>query len=76
MSLADGFLDATWCSGTLGCVGAVAVLRVDGWKAYIGPVEGTNEAADIRSIAAHGAPLTESQARGFFPQFSDKEYAL
>lgn len=75
MSLNDGFLDATWCSGTLGYVGAVAVRRVDGWKAYIGPVEGQDAAADIRSIAAHGAPLTETQARGFFPQFRDQEYA-
>jgi len=74
--MSQKILFATWRTGGLGCVGAVAVERVDGWKAYIGAVDGYNEPLDALNIAAQGAPLMEGEARGFFPQLADREYAL
>jgi hypothetical protein len=67
-------MNATWRCGA-DVVGAVAVERVDGWKAYIGVGAGSDEDADASAIAAHGAPLLEPEARAFFPQYADRPYA-
>lgn len=53
------------------CVGAVAVRRVDGWKAYIGTGAGFNSTMDAERIARHGAALRESVARAFFPGITE-----
>jgi hypothetical protein len=65
---------ATWWWARAGTVGAVAVQKRHGWKAYLAPADGYDEGADSRSVAAYGASLTETVARAMFPQFAEEPY--
>lgn len=64
-----------WRTGAYDTYGAVAVRRVDGWKAYLGNAVGYNVKDDEQNIAAMGAPLLEPEARAFFPEMDGIPYA-
>jgi len=55
---------------------AVATTRFDGWKAYIGAVEGANHDFEFEEVLRTGAPLLEGVARSiFFGTFENIPYA-
>lgn len=56
------------------CIGAVAIKTYGGWKAYIGYGVGIIAKLDEQNIAKCGAKLTEPEARGIFPQYSNEKY--
>lgn len=60
-------LDATWFSGSLGCIGIVAIESepTGERKFYVGAVAGINETVDANNIAYHGAPLDAEALHGF-----------
>ena len=71
-------LGACWFSTMIAYMGVVAIetdqhendIEKRSWKAYLGTCQGYSERADMQSIAAWGVPLTEQQARGFFPEIT------
>lgn len=68
-------IDWTWRSGQ-DTVGIVAIKTSEGkLKVYIGVAQGGTEQEDVQYIYENGARLTEAEAKVFFPQYEDMEYA-
>jgi hypothetical protein len=54
----------------------VASIRADGWKAYVLPVPGCNHEKEAEELwRDEGTQLPEYQARVFFPNFNETQYA-
>lgn len=74
----ENLINYEWYSGNK-TVGVVAIITKVGWKAYIGPAEGNDEAADLLWISQYGAKLPELVARAIFepkdPNLKQIEYA-
>lgn len=67
------YLDVRWICGRHN-IGIVARDTGFGIQAYIGVVDGVNEKEDIQTILDWGSKLTNTEGRGFFPQFKDKRW--
>jgi hypothetical protein len=52
---------------------AVAIESdVDGWRAYVGVVDGNNHQLEMPGVAARGTKLNEKEARFFFPDIEGR----
>ena len=54
---------------------AVAVRRLDGWCAYIGPVPGVRHTDEYAAVAETGVKLPVDVARAIFPEMTPEVYA-
>jgi len=54
---------------------AVLVLRVDGWKAYVGAVPGARHEDEAQAVAERGSPLPEHVALALWPEMRGTPYA-
>ena len=72
------FLDVVWLpavDGSPGALGVVACTMPDeSWQARCGHTTLADREQALAQLAAHGTPLTEAQARGFFPHFAKRRY--
>ena len=56
-----------WNSNNYGCAIVAVIGRNNDWAAYIGGCPPESEEEGLAFVAAHGAKLSEEDARHFFP---------
>jgi len=54
-------------SNGYGCAVVATIGQADDWKAYIGGCDPYSEDVGLQFVASHGSPLSEADARYFFP---------
>ena len=70
----DKFEGRYWNRNGYGCA-VVASIGVEGaWAAYIGGCPPQDENEGLAFVAAHGAKLSEGDARHFFPGLAELPY--